>query len=103
MPKAVEISSPRTTYGGSKHSFFLLIRLLHTIGTAEHIGGDRFVELAGVGQVEIVHNIQELGQGLGQAGVEKQLFLHGGARQALVVVGGINHAGGGQGQDLGVH
>ena len=78
----------------------LLHPLRQLIQTTLHVGRQTLVNLLGIGQVETLHDLDELLQTLGQPGVVLLLLAHRGGHHTLVVMGGVQGGGVRQGEDL---
>jgi hypothetical protein len=70
---------------------------------ALHVEGQRAVDLLGVREVQVGHDLHELLLRLGEAQVELLLLADAGLRAAFVVVRGEHGAGVGQSEELGLH
>ena len=67
---------------------------------ADPVGRKRDVELVGVGQAQVVHDVNELIPGLRQTRIEKLLFADGRNRLSSVVVRRVDPVVIGQAEDL---
>ena len=74
--------------------------LRQLVQTTLHVGWHALVDLLGVGQVETLHDLDELLHVLGQPGVELLLLRHGGVHHSLVVMRRVESEGVWQRQDL---